>query len=63
MSWHISQSSQTRRREEKRREEKRREEKRREGDPKEWSTVLINALGSWEKSVPRGHQVYQWLRP
>jgi hypothetical protein len=27
----------------------------REGDPKGWSTVLITALGSWEKSVPRGH--------
>jgi hypothetical protein len=28
---------------------------RREGDPKVWSTVLITALGSWEKPVPRGH--------
>jgi hypothetical protein len=27
----------------------------REGDPKEWSTVLITALGSWETTVPRGH--------
>jgi len=27
----------------------------REGDPKGWSTVLITALGSWEKSVPRAH--------
>jgi hypothetical protein len=26
-----------------------------EGDPKGRSTVLINALGSWEKPVPRGH--------
>jgi hypothetical protein len=26
----------------------------REGDPKGWSTVLVIALGSWEKSVPRG---------
>jgi hypothetical protein len=24
-------------------------------NPKEWSTVLIIALGSWEKTVPRGH--------
>jgi hypothetical protein len=28
-----------------------------EGDPKGWSTVLITALGSWEKTVPRGHLV------
>jgi hypothetical protein len=27
----------------------------REGDPKGWSTVLVTALGSWEKTVPRGH--------
>jgi hypothetical protein len=27
----------------------------READPKGWSTVLITALGSWGKSVPRGH--------
>ena len=26
-----------------------------EGEPKGWSTVLITALGSWEKLVPRGH--------
>jgi hypothetical protein len=26
-----------------------------EGDPTGWSTVLITALGSWEKSVSRGH--------
>jgi hypothetical protein len=25
----------------------------REGDPKGWSTVLITALNSWEKTVPR----------
>jgi hypothetical protein len=23
--------------------------------PKGWSAVLVTALGSWEKSVPRGH--------
>jgi hypothetical protein len=27
----------------------------READPKGWSTLLITALGSWEKPVPRGH--------
>jgi hypothetical protein len=27
----------------------------RKGDPEGWSTVLITALGSWEKPVPRGH--------
>ena len=27
----------------------------REGDSKEWSTVLVTALGSWGKPVPRGH--------
>jgi hypothetical protein len=27
----------------------------REGDPKGWSTVLVTALDSWEKTVPRGH--------
>jgi hypothetical protein len=26
-----------------------------EGDPKGWSTVLITALGSWEKPVPCSH--------
>jgi hypothetical protein len=25
-----------------------------EEDPKGWSTILITALGSWEKPVPRG---------
>jgi hypothetical protein len=29
----------------------------REGDPKGWSTVLITALGSWEKPVPRSHHI------
>ena len=29
--------------------------KHREGDPKGWSTVLITALGSWKKPVPRGY--------
>jgi hypothetical protein len=24
------------------------------GDPKEWSAVLVTALGSWGKPVPRG---------
>jgi hypothetical protein len=28
---------------------------RREGYPKGWYTVLVTALGSWEKTVPRGH--------
>jgi hypothetical protein len=28
----------------------------REGDPKGWSTVLVTALGSWEKTVSRGHR-------
>jgi hypothetical protein len=28
----------------------------REGDPKGWSTVLVTALGSWEKTVPYGPQ-------
>jgi hypothetical protein len=28
----------------------------REGNPKGWSTVLITALGSWEKSVSSGHK-------
>ena len=27
----------------------------REGDPEGWFTVLVTALGSWEKMVPRGH--------
>jgi hypothetical protein len=27
----------------------------REGDPNGWSTVLITALGSWEKLVSCGH--------
>ena len=26
-----------------------------DGDPKGWSTVLVTALGSWEKPVPCGH--------
>jgi hypothetical protein len=26
-----------------------------EGHPKRWSTVLVTALGSWGKLVPRGH--------
>jgi hypothetical protein len=26
-----------------------------EGDPKGWSTALVTALGSWERTVPRGH--------
>ena len=26
-----------------------------EGDAKGWSTVVVIALGSWEKTVPRGH--------
>jgi hypothetical protein len=26
----------------------------REGDPKGWSTMIVTALGSWEKTVPRG---------
>jgi hypothetical protein len=26
-----------------------------EGDLKGWSTVLVTALGSWEKTVPRAH--------
>jgi hypothetical protein len=30
---------------------------RREGDPKGWSTVLVTALDSWEKTVPRGQLV------
>jgi hypothetical protein len=29
----------------------------REGDPIGWSTVLIIALGSWERPVPRGQPV------
>ena len=28
----------------------------REGDPEGWSTVLVTALGSWEKTVPRSQQ-------
>jgi hypothetical protein len=28
---------------------------RRTGDPKGWSTVLITALDSWEKTVPYVH--------
>jgi hypothetical protein len=28
-----------------------------EGDTKGWSTVLVTALGSWEKTVPRGHLI------
>ena len=31
------------------------ESPRREGDPKGWSTVLVTALGSWEKTVLCGH--------
>ena len=27
------------------------------GDPKGWSTMLITTLGSWEKSVLRGHRL------
>jgi hypothetical protein len=27
----------------------------REGDLKGWYTVLVTALGSWGKPVPRGH--------
>jgi hypothetical protein len=27
-----------------------------EENPKEWSTVLITALGSWGKPVPCGHR-------
>jgi hypothetical protein len=30
-----------------------------EGDPREWSTVLVTALGSWGQPVPYGH--YQAL--
>jgi hypothetical protein len=33
----------------------------REGDPKGWSTVLVTAVCSWEKTVPRGHRSYQTL--
>jgi hypothetical protein len=29
-----------------------------EGDPKEWSTVLVTALGSWGETVPRGHNAF-----
>jgi hypothetical protein len=29
----------------------------REGDPKGWSTVLVTALGIWEKTVSRGHTI------
>ena len=28
------------------------DDKRKEADPKGWSTVLVTALGSWEKTVP-----------
>ena len=31
------------------------DDKRKEADPKGWSMVLVTALGSWEKTVPRGH--------
>jgi hypothetical protein len=34
-----------------------------EGDLKGWSTVLITALGSWEKPVPRDHRMCgQWRK-
>jgi hypothetical protein len=36
-------------------------EERREGDPNGWSTVLVTALGSWEKTVPR-RQGYMYCR-
>jgi hypothetical protein len=32
-------------------------QQRREGDPKGWSTVLVTALGSWERTVPRCHSI------
>jgi hypothetical protein len=31
------------------------DDKRKEADPKGWSTVLVTALGSWEKTVPCDH--------
>jgi hypothetical protein len=35
-----------------------------DSDPKRWSTVLITALGSWEKPVPHGHALNnkEWPR-